>query len=497
MASNSKKKESNMVNITDTVTCHECRTVPREADIIQCLNSHVICKTCFDGAEQQNCPECRVHLCATNLNRVAMQVRDTYVDFNCKYQEEGCHVRDKKADLEKHERNCPYRADLCPYHSKGCQEEVSFSRMEQHTKGCLYQKINCLMRRCKFKADITVKGLPQHMKDKHRFVPILPGGGQHEAFFKLDPVDLQDVPPEEGAYCAPICCQFDKEHFFYLHLSRFKSGRWIAYVYSNGTRKDGFIATVEAVTNKDQVIMSYKGPVNPFDMSRSAESEGENIFGLTINNTIVRDELIKTEGEDENMVEIRVKVENVDVEVNRKAEEEMKEVQPQMEAQLREAEQAAEELNRKSDEEEEAPPPKKRARRSKGSGMIMCIINDCGKFFEDRTKFRNHLSDHFADQMLAILMAEQPTDKNSQLICPVPNCKKTQRDKINLRRHYAFGHKKIDDYCTREQQEGVFVSMGESIAITSQVWSEEDRENDPVVKRDHQEANNEQQIEYF
>ncbi len=379
----------------------------------------------------------------------------------------------------------------CPYQSKGCQEKLSPSRLEQHAKVCVYQKIDCTIQST-CTADITVKGLPQHMEDDHGLMPIL-GGGQHVVFIQVDLEDVQDVPPQERACCFPVYCQYDREHFFYLHLSRFKSGQWIAYVYGNGTREDGFVATVEAATNKNQVMLSYKGPVNPFNMSHWLDSEGENIFGLTINNTVMREELIHTEGGgDKGMVEIRIKVENVDAEVNRKAEEEIKEVQAQqeaeqpeaeppeaklleaeplmgepmdpellkllgvepLEAELSEAEQQEEENDIEWEEEEESPSMKRFRQETK----LMCVINNCGEFFNNGDALKDHIADyHLSKPMLPILMPRW----DSPLICPVPDCRKPYPGVISLRRHYAIEHNKIDDYCSQEEQQGVWVTSSD------------------------------------
>ncbi len=66
----------------------------------------------------------------------------------------------------------------------------------------------------------------------------------------------------------------------------------------------------------------------------------------------------------------------------------------------------------------------------------------CETSFDKSSSLRNHVLNHFKDQLCNDLPKSKP------FICP--KCDQTSRDKITLMRHYAFSHRIIFDYCSEQ-----------------------------------------------
>ena len=109
----------------------------------------------------------------------------------------------------------------------------------------------------------------------------------------------------------------------------------------------------------------------------------------------------------------------------------------------------------KKDKEGPAKKPRGSSSVPEGSGR-QCLR--CPKIEKDKGAMKNHIINHYKDQMFLLLPTAKPFE--------CPDCEKPNRDKITLVRHWAYTHKHIYEYSNDDEIAGKYVD-GDSIGASA------------------------------
>ena len=110
------------------VKCPVCLEVPTSGPIYSCPQGHLVCSTCFQGPDS-NCPLCRTRMSKT-ISLLATTVIEN-IEHSCKFEEEGCMVKSKVGEVEKHRQECPFRPVTCPANNI-CKKLVPLAHLIDH-----------------------------------------------------------------------------------------------------------------------------------------------------------------------------------------------------------------------------------------------------------------------------------------------------------------------------------------------------------------------------
>ncbi len=177
-----------MEDIAKCAECVACKQVPRDADLVQCVQSHIICSYCAPKLKN-GCPyrnkrtytKCGAYVGLDNRNTTAMALRDDFVMLLC--ANAGCDVKMKKSAIVKHEEECEFKVTLvnCKNKEHGCTESFPESELAAHETECRYNIVHCVIAECD--VGTIAKKLFEHTWQAHEGIDVLAGGGTHELFF--------------------------------------------------------------------------------------------------------------------------------------------------------------------------------------------------------------------------------------------------------------------------------------------------------------------------
>ena len=148
----------------DDMMCQICCVQRRKTHHYLCVNSHTICKICFDKLDSPKvCPygscsypsppmrnrtleelldrdhleppgmrQMRVSFSTTNFDNLAWNFDQcvNLMKVECKYNEDGCIYTGRPQTLDDHEMECRHRKVPCP--EGRCNEEVKFDSLIRH-----------------------------------------------------------------------------------------------------------------------------------------------------------------------------------------------------------------------------------------------------------------------------------------------------------------------------------------------------------------------------
>ncbi|XP_053617460.1 E3 ubiquitin-protein ligase Siah1-like isoform X2 [Plodia interpunctella] len=118
-------KEKGSVN---EMTCPTCKKM-FGLTIFQCSRGHSSCNECKQF--RRVCGIC--HQPITDMRNIDVEAVISEMKVKCPYSDDGCHLFIKRADLEKHSKECLFREMLCPLNSSfGCQWKGKLSQIESH-----------------------------------------------------------------------------------------------------------------------------------------------------------------------------------------------------------------------------------------------------------------------------------------------------------------------------------------------------------------------------
>ena len=113
-------------DVSKSLECPVCYTVPRSGPVPSCSAGHIVCSSCRKNLSE--CPMCRRPLSDDHFNSLATTLIEK-IKHKCKYTE--CEETDFLKRLEYHEKICPERIITCPY--LNCREKVKFKNYRQHS----------------------------------------------------------------------------------------------------------------------------------------------------------------------------------------------------------------------------------------------------------------------------------------------------------------------------------------------------------------------------
>ena len=91
----------------------------------------------------------------------------------------------------------------------------------------------------------------------------------------------------------------------------------------------------------------------------------------------------------------------------------------------------------------------------KTSGVVRACTF-CGKKYDKLSNMKNHVVNHFKQQLFARLPSHEPYN------CPECKSSRNVRDKITLMRHYAYTHGIIYEYCSDADIQGKILNSDNS-----------------------------------
>jgi len=116
--------------LIELLKCNNCKFIPTNRPIMQCINGHLICDECGDS--YSTFPECRI--CDTYFFSLKYRslIAETILSFlykPCRFKHNGCEMM--IADLNDHEKEqCIFREVKCVF--VGCYKIVQIGRLKDH-----------------------------------------------------------------------------------------------------------------------------------------------------------------------------------------------------------------------------------------------------------------------------------------------------------------------------------------------------------------------------
>lgn len=124
----------------DDFLCSICREVFHDAISINC--GHSFCNRCLNRPNKRpmdKCPTCRT-IIHTNVPSFSIRNKVLHSTLHCEYHEQGCEYISTLEQMDRHQRDCPFRPVSC----EQCREVMTFQKMEEHLlQTCLYRSISC------------------------------------------------------------------------------------------------------------------------------------------------------------------------------------------------------------------------------------------------------------------------------------------------------------------------------------------------------------------
>lgn len=118
--------------------CSVCLSFP-EADVLQCISGHILCRDCYGrvaSEDKPTCPSCRVALDpAKPIRNVIAEQTISLLPTACPH--EGCTAKLTRGILAKHVASeCPHRIVKCKYCPLGCKWEGIAQESSNHEGNC-------------------------------------------------------------------------------------------------------------------------------------------------------------------------------------------------------------------------------------------------------------------------------------------------------------------------------------------------------------------------
>ena len=120
--------------VQETFQCVICLHVPKEGQLTQCQNGHLLCEDCTDNNKIRTCPNCREALDKLTGNKkirnlAAMQLIE-FMDLEYECRHPGCEFTAGKDDTILHEKRCEHRLVPCP--DRCCKQQFAFRNVLDH-----------------------------------------------------------------------------------------------------------------------------------------------------------------------------------------------------------------------------------------------------------------------------------------------------------------------------------------------------------------------------
>ncbi len=252
----------------------------------------------------------------------------------------------------------------------------------------------------------------------------------------------------------------------------------------------GFRASIHAVGHDGNTVLSYVGPVNPITTS-IAHGHEEGLVGLAFPHSIAMEELVRKDGENKGCLEFVVKVFNKPENVNDRAAMEAAQFQSNKVLPRKRGRPKGSKNKRKASslkDEKKLRLNGDNSTTTSSSSMRMCRLCDqvsqiqkpllgavaviaLFQVFADGFKLKIHMECHYKEEIEARFRTSSDSPRivlphsswfcssiahldESPRICPYPQCgkepKRTFKDKVDLRRHVAFVHNKLLEFCSKE-----------------------------------------------
>lgn len=74
--------------------------------VFQCVNGHAVCNTCVKPLSA--CPQCRISYKGAPIRVRVLENMLDRMSFDCKFKENGCNLKLKRADLSSHIDTCEH-----------------------------------------------------------------------------------------------------------------------------------------------------------------------------------------------------------------------------------------------------------------------------------------------------------------------------------------------------------------------------------------------------
>lgn len=112
------------VDLLAQLDCAVCLNKPIFPPIRQCPNGHLLCNSCSQKPQCQNCPQCRAY--PTSIRNLALEKAAEGLILACPYEAKGCNKTNSYLEAERHARHCDFKPFKCPVHgTQGtCKERL-------------------------------------------------------------------------------------------------------------------------------------------------------------------------------------------------------------------------------------------------------------------------------------------------------------------------------------------------------------------------------------
>lgn len=177
-----RRKVSMYINsddITKDLKCVVCQEYPDPIIIVQCINQHNICNSCYENdAFSKQCPICRVPMKQKIRNRLAENIVGKLEQL-C--TNEGCNQMVKRCNHKKHTLfECAFIQKPCKYSVFGCKFIGTSDNRKEHERHCnvtldeALKKYKLLNAKCKqfekYRNQIIINNETYHHQWKKRDV---------------------------------------------------------------------------------------------------------------------------------------------------------------------------------------------------------------------------------------------------------------------------------------------------------------------------------------
>ena len=112
--------------IQDALECVVCLDLPKDDQVYQCENGHILCNICRE--KLTNCPFCRVIL--GRSRNLSVEKILAKCPRTCEFGKYGCRIKLNKQEQATHQENCRYKPVHCVY--PHCNELLSVMFLGKH-----------------------------------------------------------------------------------------------------------------------------------------------------------------------------------------------------------------------------------------------------------------------------------------------------------------------------------------------------------------------------